>query len=81
MIDPTTARKELEAARGTSTTNGPRVWTAPGLALRARLTQFAIENGLESEGQAMIVVAARYFRLADAERWAGWTAESEDGKP
>lgn len=65
------AKRELaEAARE------PYRWSPmlrmPSLALRGRLIQFAIENGLEDEGEALLVVSARYFRMADTDRFAGW---------
>lgn len=57
---------------------GSQVWFRPNLALRHQLAAFALANGLADENQALAVVAARYFRMAESERWASWF--SEEGK-
>jgi len=46
--------------------------------MRAKLAQFALENDLENDGDALLVVAARYLRMAESDRWAAWLARPSD---
>ncbi len=66
-----TAKDELAGLQ-----QGSDLWSPylpkPTLRLRARLAQFALENGLKDEGEALIIMAARYIRMAEGERFAGW---------
>ena len=48
------------------------LYICAGLRLRMQLAQFALVNGLKDENEALAVVAARYFRMAESERWSGW---------
>lgn len=66
--------QELAAARDV---NGPVLGIYPSLKLRMQLAQFALTHGLPNEGRAAEVVMARFFRMVESERWAGWFAEED----
>ncbi len=65
---------KAELASATDTM-GPSVTIYPSLALRAKLAEFAVRGGLSSEKEALAVVAMRYFRMEESDRWAGWLSE------
>lgn len=68
-------QQELAAAQGGYSEHYAGI--RPTLPLRHKLAEFAVVNGLANENEALAVVAARYFRMAESERWAGWSAEEE----
>jgi len=68
-------QQELAAAQD-KTANA--VIIHPPLSLRHRLAEFAVVNGLPNEAAALAIVAARYFRMAESTRWAGWFAEESE---
>lgn len=49
------------------------------LAIADKLADFAVLGGLRDEWEALIVVAARYFAMAESEKWAGWFGEEGSG--
>ena len=67
------AKQELRDIQQGRDMWGP-VLPKPSLAMRSKLAQFALENDLEDEGEALLVVAARYLRMAESDRWAAWLA-------
>ena len=54
------------------------VFLRPSLVLRGKLTQFTLENALNSENDALAAIVVRYFRMAESEQWASWFGR-EDG--
>jgi hypothetical protein len=75
-----TARKTVkeELRQASDDDEGPYVHTRPSLRLRAALCSFALTNDLNSEGEALAVVAARYFKMVESDRWAGWFGDDAD---
>ena len=70
-------QQELAEAQGATE---PYIAISAMLWLRMQLAQFALVNGLRNESDALAVVAARYFRMAESERWSGWLNDGEESR-
>jgi hypothetical protein len=63
-------KQELNGAKQAE----PSYWlhAAPSLHLRMKLGQFALDNNLENETEAILIVASRYFRMVESDEFSSW---------